>query len=68
MDGLELTRHIRGSARHAHLPVVALTSLGTNENREAGLAAGVNAYEIKLDKDRLAATIRQILEEVPAHA
>jgi two-component system, chemotaxis family, sensor kinase CheA len=68
MDGLELTRHIRGSARHAHLPVVALTSLGTHENREAGLAAGVNAYEIKLDKDRLAATIRQVLEEVPVHA
>ncbi|MBK8165986.1 MAG: chemotaxis protein CheW [bacterium] len=68
MDGLELTRHIRGSARHAAIPVVALTSLGSDENREAGLAAGVNAYEVKLDKDRLAATIRQVLEEVHAHA
>jgi two-component system, chemotaxis family, sensor kinase CheA len=68
MDGLELTRHIRGSARHAAIPIVALTSLGSDENREAGLAAGVNAYEVKLDKDRLAATIRQALEEVHAHA
>ncbi len=41
MDGLELTRHIRASSRHAGLPIVALTSLGSNENREAGLAAGI---------------------------
>jgi two-component system chemotaxis sensor kinase CheA len=68
MDGLELTRQIRASARHAGIPVVALTSLGSVENREAGIAAGVNAYEVKLDKDRLAATIRQVLEEVHVHA
>jgi two-component system chemotaxis sensor kinase CheA len=68
MDGLELTRHIRASSRHAGLPIVALTSLGSNENREAGLAAGITAYEVKLDKDRLAATIRQVLEEVHSHA
>ncbi len=68
MDGLELTRHIRASARHAGLPVVALTSLGSEGHREAGLAAGVTAYETKLDKDRLAATIRQVLEEVHVHA
>ena len=68
MDGLELTRQIRASSRHAGIPVVALTSLGSVENREAGIAAGVNAYEVKLDKDRLAATIRQVLEEVHVRA
>jgi two-component system chemotaxis sensor kinase CheA len=68
MDGLELTRHIRASTRHAGLPVVALTSLGSEGHREAGLAAGVTAYETKLDKDRLAATIREVLEEVHVHA
>jgi len=68
MDGLELTRHIRASARLSGLPVVALTSLGSDGNREAGMAAGVTAYETKLDKDRLAATILQALEEVHVHA
>ena len=68
MDGLELTRHIRASERHAHLPVVALTSLVSETSREAGMAAGVNAYEVKLDRDRLATTIRQVMEEVCSHA
>jgi two-component system chemotaxis sensor kinase CheA len=68
MDGLELTRHIRASERHAHLPVVALTSLVSDASRAAGLAAGVNAYEVKLDRERLATTIRQVMEEVCTHA
>ncbi len=68
MDGLELTRHIRASERHAHLPVVAVTSLMSEASRAAGLAAGVNAYEVKLDRERLGTTIRQVMEEVCVHA
>jgi two-component system chemotaxis sensor kinase CheA len=68
MGGLELTRHIRSSARWRDIPVVALTSLGSPDDREAGIEAGVTAYETKLDKDRLAATLRQVMEGVCAHA
>jgi two-component system chemotaxis sensor kinase CheA len=68
MGGLELTRHIRSSARWRDIPVVALTSLGSADDREAGIEAGVTAYETKLDKDRLAATLRQVMEGVCAHA
>lgn len=68
MDGLELTRAIRGSDQWADIPVVALTSLGADTSREAGMDAGVTAYETKLDKDRLALTLKKVMEEVVAHA
>ena len=68
MDGLELTRAIRGSDRWAEIPVIALTSLGSDLSRGAGLDAGVTVYETKLDKDRLAQTLETVLEGVPSHA
>ena len=68
MDGLELTRRIRASERWGQVPVVALTSLGSEANRQTGLEAGVTAYETKLDKEKLAATLRQVMEGVCAHA
>lgn len=68
MDGLELTRHIRSSEQFSKLPVVALTSLVSEESRKAGQEAGVTAYETKLDKDRLASTLRKVLEGVGTYA
>ncbi len=68
MDGLELTRSIRGSDQWADIPIIALTSLGADSSREAGMDAGVTAYETKLDKDRLAITIKKVMEEVVTHA
>lgn len=67
MDGLELTRQIRASERWAGIPVVALTSLGSAVNRREGEAAGVTAYETKLDKERLAATLQSVMEGVSSH-
>jgi two-component system, chemotaxis family, sensor kinase CheA len=61
MDGLELTRHIRADLEFKHLPVVALTSLAAEEEIERGKNSGVTAYEIKLDKDRLLESVRQLL-------
>jgi CheY-like chemotaxis protein len=48
-DGLELCRRIRGSERFADLPVVMVTSLGSDEDRRAGLEAGADAYIVKSD-------------------
>ena len=58
-DGLELTRRIRRSDPHKHLPVVALTSLSSSEDESAGHAAGVTAYLVKLDDAALVAAVRQ---------
>jgi two-component system, chemotaxis family, sensor kinase CheA len=61
MDGLELTRRIKGDLTLAHLPVIALTTLADEDDIAAGKEAGVTAYEVKLDKEKLLASIRQYL-------
>lgn len=63
MDGLELTRKARSLPRFSNLPIVALTSLGTDSDYERGYAAGVDDYEIKLDKEKLEQTLTQALQK-----
>ncbi len=53
LNGFELTERVRASERTKNLPVVAVTSLFSEEAQKRGLAAGIDAYEVKLDKDRL---------------
>jgi two-component system chemotaxis sensor kinase CheA len=59
MDGLSLTRQIRADERFARLPVIALSSLAGEDEIARGLAAGVDEYQIKLNKDELMASIRK---------
>jgi two-component system chemotaxis sensor kinase CheA len=59
LDGLGLTRRIRADARFAGLQIIALSSLAGEEEIARGLAAGVDEYQIKLDKDRLSDSIRK---------
>jgi two-component system chemotaxis sensor kinase CheA len=53
LDGIGLTKRIRADSRTAALPVIAVTSLAGDEEVAKGKAAGVTAYHIKLDRDRL---------------
>jgi PAS domain S-box-containing protein len=61
MDGLEATRRIRSieaEEQSAHTPIVALTANASAEDREACLAAGMDAFVVKpLDRERLAAAL-----------
>ncbi len=61
MDGFELTRRIKNDPRFSHLQVIALTSLASDAHIEKGRAAGIDAYEIKLDREKLITVIRQYL-------
>ncbi|GAB3106212.1 response regulator [Cupriavidus yeoncheonensis] len=47
LDGLETTRRIRSDARHASLPVVALTASALEADRQRCLAAGMDDYVSK---------------------
>lgn len=47
LDGFELTRRIRADARLADLPVVIVTSLGSEEHRRRGLEVRADAYVVK---------------------
>jgi two-component system chemotaxis sensor kinase CheA len=63
MNGLDLTRAIRGRAESASLPVVIVTSLGTDDDRQAGLEAGADAYMVKrkFDQQALLDTVERLV-------
>jgi two-component system, chemotaxis family, sensor kinase CheA len=67
MNGLGLTHNIRADGRFGSLPIIALTSLASEEDIARGKAAGVTDYQVKLDKENLLQSIHQHLN-VPAGA
>ncbi len=60
MNGLDLCKNIRKHKETESLPVIALTSLAGDEDREKGIAAGITDYQVKLDRDRLLEGIRKL--------
>jgi len=58
LTGLELTERIRSEPRVASLPVIGLSSLAGDDDIARGKAAGINEYQIKLDRDRLIEAVR----------
>ena len=62
MDGLELTRRIRSENHFAEIPIIALTSLASQEDFQRGYDAGVTEYQVKLDRDELISAIRRYAE------
>ncbi len=54
MDGLELTRAIRARSERSSLPVVIVTSRGTDDDRRLGVEAGADAYMVKRSFDQQA--------------
>jgi CheY-like chemotaxis protein len=62
MDGLTLTRLIKGDARLAHVPVVALTAFAKRGDEERAAAAGCERYFTKpIDTTRFAEDIAATL-------
>jgi len=61
LTGLELATRIRQDAQLGHLPILALTSLASEEDIAKGKAAGVDDYQIKLDQDSLLVSLRALL-------
>ncbi len=52
-NGYELTRIIKTRDEWKHLPVMALTSLSGEKDREKGKQVGLDEYQIKLDRDEV---------------
>ncbi len=61
LNGYQLTERIKQSDRYSHLPVIALTTLGGDEDIARGKEAGVDDYQIKLDREKLIESIRRHL-------
>jgi two-component system chemotaxis sensor kinase CheA len=67
MDGLTLSRTIRGDQSLRRLPVVIVTGLGEEEDKRRGMEAGADAYLVKseLQEGDLLHTIRTLLDPSP---
>ncbi len=63
MNGFELTEHIRASEQLRHLPVIAVTSLSQDEERQRGMRAGLDAYLVKLKREELLREVHRLLKE-----
>jgi len=62
MDGVELAKRIKTEMLTAHIPVILLTAMGSEEKQLEGLKAGVNDYITKpFTFEILASKIRNLL-------
>jgi len=63
LDGLELTRAIRADPARGSLPVVIITSHGSEEDQRRGIEAGADAYMAKrsFDQQALLATVERLV-------
>ena len=64
MDGIELARKIKTEMLTAHIPVILLTAMGSEEKQLEGLKVGVNDYITKpFTFEILASRIRNLLTQ-----
>lgn len=64
MDGIELARKIKSETLTAHIPVILLTAMGSEEKQLEGLKVGVNDYITKpFTFEILASRIRNLLAQ-----
>ncbi len=63
MTGLQLAERIRQDPKYRELPVLLVTSLATDEDRQRGIDVGANAYITKgtFDQKMLLDTLRRLL-------
>jgi signal transduction histidine kinase/ligand-binding sensor domain-containing protein/DNA-binding response OmpR family regulator len=64
MDGIELARKIKCETQTAHIPIILLTAMGSEEKQLEGLKVGVNDYITKpFTFEILASRIRNLLAQ-----
>jgi two-component system, chemotaxis family, sensor kinase CheA len=63
LDGIALTRAIRANAARSSLPVVIVTSRGSEDDMRRGIEAGADAYMTKsgFDQQTLLATVERLV-------
>ena len=64
MNGFELTETIRKDSRFAKIPIIALTTLAGEEDIAKGKAVGIDEYHIKLDKEKLMASVHHYVKQL----
>ena len=59
MDGFALAARLRADPRYADLPLIALTSLASEDDRERAKKAGASEYMVKLDRETLVSSLEK---------
>lgn len=67
MNGLEFCKKIKSDPRTASLPVIALTSLASEDDQLRGRAVGIDNYQVKMDKLQLLEAIRRMASWSPSN-
>jgi len=65
LNGYQLVAMIKSDPRFTRLPVMALTALEGDDNIQKGLEAGFDAYEVKLDKEKVIRCLDRLLASGP---
>ena len=63
MNGFELTAKIKSDSRYGQIPVILVTSLSSDFDKQRGLEAGANAYIVKsnFEQSNLVETIQRLI-------
>ncbi len=62
MDGLSLTKALRGSDRYRATPILILTTESSDQMKQAGRAAGATGWLVKpFDPNKLIEVIRKVV-------
>ena len=63
MDGVDLTARIRADKHLADIPVILVTTMSSQADRERGVVAGANAYVVKssFDQSDLLEVVRRLV-------
>jgi two-component system chemotaxis sensor kinase CheA len=61
MDGWKLARAVRGQLGLRDLPLLALTTLNSDQDRQRAFEYGFDGYEIKIDRESFLARVSQLL-------
>lgn len=62
MDGYILTKTIKSDSRFAGIPVIMHSSLSGMSNQQLGKSVGVDEYVPKFEPQRLASTLRRLID------
>jgi two-component system chemotaxis sensor kinase CheA len=62
IDGWALAQAIRRDPIHGGLPLLALTTLNSDESRRRARQCGFDGYQVKLDRDEFLSTVAELLQ------
>jgi len=61
MDGWQLIQSIRNNKKYKHIPAMALSALNSADSIEKSKQMGFDTHEVKIDKDRMIACVKDLL-------